>query len=154
MKNLVLLMHGHNRGRKLSDNGRVRVVMTSEALADRLDGNSMLVFSSPAPPAIETAKIFADRFGVEFDTRDALWSGRPGKVRDPSADFHDALGIILAHDDEADTLVLVTDDRYGKEFPYYLEREYLETTLPFVEKVPLGTALVVDCIANDLVCVD
>ncbi len=153
MKKLVIFRHGHDHGTResLSPSGRERVRETAEKLSPHFDGSSLLILSSTALRAVETAEIIAERFCASFESHDVLWSGGGGKCRGSFEDFAKVLEIINGHEKQADVVVLVTHYEYVEAFPAFFGRKCLDAKLPVVDAIPKGTALLINCETKEMV---
>ena len=145
MKKLVIVRHGdYDYEDRLSELGKQQISDLSEKLAGYVNGDTLLIFSSPALRASESAKIIAGRLGIEFEEHNVLWSGEDGKVSGWKKDFEVLMGIITSHPQQANVVVLVTHYEYVEDFPFWFGKNHLQINLP-CKVIPKGTAYVIDC---------
>lgn len=151
MKKLVVFRHGHDWCDELDDDGRRHVTDTAEKLAEHLNGDTLLIVSSTALRAIQTAEIVAKRFKVGFDRHDMLWSGSSGKVIRLYKAFEQIFHYIKDHPDQPDVVILVTHYEYVQDFPEYFGKQFLNMPFPREEAIPKGTAWLIDCETKKMV---
>ena len=141
MKRLIVVRHGEygdNGG--LNTNGQAQI----DALADRLhrliDRASVLILSSTAVRARESAKILAKAFGGGIiEDYEVLWS----ESRHPE-DLPAALALVKSRQDLADVIILVTHLEYTELLPAYFCRMVLDIHRPS-QSLRNGRAWVIDC---------
>lgn len=151
VRQLLIIRHGDYNGLdRLSPTGARQITDLSEKIAREVDGGSLLILSSSAPRASDSAKIIAERLRVPFEEHDVLWSGATGKVRGYDEDYARALEMILSHSNQADTVILVTHLEYTEDFPHFFGRKCLGVAFPMVE-INKGTAYLIDCVGKTIV---
>lgn len=145
MKHLIIVRHGqYGPGQQLNDRGRAQI----EALADRLksfmNGVKVMILTSTADRARESAEILGSAFGVGFEEHEILWS-----ESSYPEDLPGTLKLVRSRKDNADVLVLVTHYEYVEKFPSYFARNELGTPMSsgLIEK---GEAWVIDCFQKTL----
>lgn len=106
MKKLILVRHGSyvtdcdsDNFLNLSDWGRHEIASLAERLEGRVDSGSLLILSSPAPRAVQSAEILAAAFGVQFETNEALSDDSSGAR---------VCSFVRTRQAEADTIMLVS----------------------------------------------
>jgi len=140
MKYLILVRHGeYDRAYHLSSNGREQVVALAEKLKSFVNGSSVIIFTSIADRARESADILCSFFGVDYEKHEILWS-----ENDHPANFLGTLNLVRSNKDRADILILVTHIEYVEDFPSYFTENELGTKLRSTS-VGKGEALVIDC---------
>ncbi len=143
MQYLILVRHGdYGPDGRLTTSGREQMFRLSRLLKERIDSQSVLLFSSTAPRATDSVAWLAEALGVGFETM-PLWLADD----EHAFDFSRALAFIREHKSRADALIVVTHLPYVEQFPVYFGREELDVALPFMP-VDKGDALVIDCEAG------
>lgn len=147
MKKLIVVRHGDcdRRDDQLNDLGRDQISRLAGKLKPIIDGGTVLILSSTAARARESAEILAKSFGVTFEEHQILLSG--GGRRE---DLLGALALVRARMDLADVLILVTHMEYADRFPEYFAKEVLGVSISFPE-VERGEAVVIDCLPPTMI---
>lgn len=145
MKKLIIVRHGqYGINYHLDDNGRAQIKALTERLKLFVNGEKVLILTSPTDRARESAEIIDQAFTVGFEEHEILWSenGHP-------ADFPKTLELIRSREDQVGVIILVTHFEYVLGFPSYYAWEELNTSMcqQFVDK---GEAWVLDCIEKNL----
>lgn len=110
-----------------------------------MNGGRVVILTSIATRARESAEILGEIFGVEFEEHDVLWSGNRH-----SEDLPKALELVRSKKDDTDILVLVTHLEYVEEFPRYFGKNELgESSFP-LDGVRKGEAWDIDCEAKTI----
>lgn len=113
MNKLVITRHGpYGPDYCLNDRGRKQMRLLAEQLRPQIDGDKIVILSSTADRARQSAEILGEVLGATHQLHEVLWSEgsrlpNHGKV----------LELIRAHEGNAETLILVTHLEYGEEFP-------------------------------------
>jgi len=140
MKKLIVVRHGEY-GPTISLNNLERNQIGS--LTDRLhrlvDGASILLLSSTALRASESADILGKAFHVEVESHYFLWSANRYKV-----DFPAVLELVQSRQDMADVIILVTHLEYVEGFPAYFCERVLGIRC-YTHSIGKGQAVVIDC---------
>lgn len=140
MKKLVVVRHGqYGHDDHLNEVGRYWIKHLAKTLGVHLNGGSVLLLTSPADRARESAEIIGAHFGVELEEHDVLWS----EGIHPE-DFPSALKLVQSRQREVDTLILVTHLEYVRGFPSYFARQELRVEIK-CHPIEKGEAWVVDC---------
>lgn len=140
MKKLVLVRHGSYGGDDhLSSDGRRQIEVLAEKLKTFVNGDSVVILTSIADRARESAEILSSFFGVEYEQHEILWSGN-GHLED----FDGTLNLIRSNSSKGDILILVTHYEYVEYFPSYFAEKELDTKLRS-RLIGKGEAWVVDC---------
>ncbi len=141
MKLLILVRHGEyaeDTG-TLTAKGREQIGILTEKLKQIIGGIRVIIFTSPAPRAKESADILSHAFGG--GTPDAHYKLSPGEDNfDPAR----LLDLVRIYKDSAEVLILVTHVEYAEGFPKYYVREVLGEEITS-GGVFTGEACVVNC---------
>ena len=149
MEKLIVVRHGHYaRDDKLSDRGRAEMAALAEKLKLHLDGLAVVILTSTADLARQSAEILGDFFVVDVEAHEVLWS----EEIHPE-DFAGALKLVKSFEHMADVLVLVTHYEYVERFPAYFAREEWKVSRES-HLIGNGHAWVLDCSEKTLVLVD
>lgn len=140
MKKLILVRHGeYGWNNQLTDYGRQQIASLSEQLKPHVNGASLLILSSVAPRASESAEILGSAFGVGTEEHDVLWSENQHREDLPAA-----LELVRSKKDVAEVVMLVTHLEYVCDFPNYFGQHELGVSFQYQE-ISKGTAWVIDC---------
>lgn len=155
MKKLVVVRHGDyededNDDEKLSSLGEKQIAQLAEKLESHLNGFSVVILSSTALRARQSAEILVDKFGAAFEGLDLLWSGEGGKSFGTFMDFKKLLKMIEERKEQAEVYVLVTHYEYIEDFPMFFGKQRLGATLKS-EVIPKGTAWLIDCEKKEMI---
>ena len=105
MKILMIVRHGeYGNDDRLNEIGRRQIADLAEKLGGYTNGGSVLLLTSPADRAHESAEIIGFHFGVELEDHEVLWSDNRH-----SEDFPSALELIKSRQGDADILILVAN---------------------------------------------
>jgi phosphohistidine phosphatase SixA len=145
MKKLIVVRHGEYLNGRLSGHGQIQIEKLAEKLKALVVGESMLIFSSNAERARESAEIIGKAFDAQIEVCEELYSDEDHPVNLPWA-----LELVKSNMGKADVIVLVTHFEYVGEFPsYYVEKELgMKAHSWEIEK---GGAWFVDCAAKELI---
>lgn len=141
LKLLVVVRHGHyDDDYKLSQYGRERVRRLAEKLKSKINSNSILLLSSVAKRASQSADVISKVLGVPFEEHEILWA----ENRHPE-DIPGLLQFIKARKNEAEVMILVTHLEYACSFPFHFAHSELgmDTLPPSPEK---GEAFLINCL--------
>ncbi len=146
VKKLILVRHGHYDygDGNLTNKGFVQITGLAKKLFDVLNGSSILMLSSTAPRAVQSAEIISKELGVPFESHDVLWSGSSGKVAGTMRDFKQVLEMIIGHEHQADAVILVTHYEYVEDFPRFFGTKVFGHSLKSYV-IPVGTSWLIDC---------
>ncbi|MFA5188157.1 MAG: histidine phosphatase family protein [Patescibacteria group bacterium] len=139
MKTLIIVRHGDYYGPHLSDCGRNQMKALGEKLQAIINGSSVLLFTSIAGRAKESAEVLGTVLGIGFEEHEILWS-----ECDHREDLPGTLKLVRSRKDEADVLILVTHYEYVDEFPSYFAIQELGVQLRS-KLIGKGEACVLDC---------
>jgi phosphohistidine phosphatase SixA len=114
MKRLIIARHGDYAGLSLTSFGQQRVQELGEVLKGRINGGSVLILSSEATRARESAEILGNILGVGFEENPILGTDYDYRER-----MGDTLDLVLSKKDGADVVILVTHLEFTEEFPPY-----------------------------------
>ena len=135
MERLVLVRHGdYGPDGHLSDAGRQQIAGLAEILADKINGSSVLVLSSSAPRALDSAMIIAEKFGTTIESHDFLYD---------EWDSQKLVQLISTHTNQAETVVVVAHIEVER-FPEWFGETQLKVRLPKIA-VQKGAGLLIDC---------
>lgn len=151
MKKLFVVRHGtYGRDDRLNDLGQEEIQALGEKLEKFTEGETVLILSSTADRARQSAEILAKLLDVEsFEQHEVLWS----EASHPQ-DFPGALSLIRKYKDTADIIILVTHLEYAEGFSGYFGREELGVRLGYCPNVKKGEAVIIDCVAQTLTHVE
>jgi len=141
MNLLFVVRHGdYDRDRNLSSLGADSIHELSNQLRNFINGEKILILSSPAPRAFQSAKIISEKLGVPVEEHEILWSDS-----DHLPDLDGLLEIIKERKTEAEVIILVTHFEYVEIFPGYFARNELgiDNVCPPVPSK--GEACLIDC---------
>ncbi|MCX6812263.1 MAG: histidine phosphatase family protein [Candidatus Berkelbacteria bacterium] len=147
MKKLVIVRHGdycYSDGENvLSHAGEDQIRELIEKLvAENViinSGGELVILSSTARRAVDSAKIIAEALGVRCNFNEILWSesfrieNLPGALE------------LVRQLESADTVIMVTHYKYTKYFPQYFGQEYLGVNSFPMSVAGKGRAWVIDC---------
>ncbi len=146
MKKLIVVRHGQydNTGH-LSDAGHEQIRVLASKLKKLIDENmSIVVLTSPASRARESADIISNVLGVKTEESDVLLSEG---ILHPM-NLSRALEFVKSKD-KTDIIILVTHFDYVADFPKYFSEKELGIELLSIE-IGKGEAWVVDCLKRTL----
>lgn len=145
MKKLVLVRHGSYGGDDhLSSDGRRQIEALAKKLKTFVNGASIVILTSIADRARESAEILSSFFGVEHEQHEILWS-----ENSHPEDFNGTLELIRSNSNKGDILILVTHYEYVEYFPSYFAEKELGAAL-HPRLIGKGEAWVVDCAEKTL----
>lgn len=138
---LVIIRHGdYDSRRQLDETGRRDIEGLSAKLKERLNGASVLILSSTADRAWQSAEITSRVFSVPYEKHDVIWS-QDSHPPNPKA----LLELIRSRENDAKVIMLMTHLEYSEDFPGYFAKNYLGgAQLPF-HAISKGEALIIDC---------
>ena len=122
MKRLIIVRHGNcNEDGYLDDNGRRQMDYISRRLKSKFTDNPrVVILTSTADRAKESAEILGKIFEVEIEPHEVLWSDRERRT-----DLSNLLYLVRSKKDIADVIILVTHLEYTEEFPYHFGKNEL-----------------------------
>lgn len=137
MKVLVVARHGDAGEKHLSEMGKTQIRELAERLKKLFNGHSVLILSSPAPRALESAKILGEMLESEsVEAHDIFAYG-------PCSGEYD---MILGIRDRADAVVVVTHLESTGYLPHLFSKNQAWGKLVPREKGrPPAGATVLDC---------
>ena len=142
MKLLVVVRHGaYDDDLNLNHRGKDQIQGLSEKLKDFVNGNKILLLSSPAPRASQSAQIISEKLGVPVEEHAILWSDS-----DHWENFDGLLKIVKKRKSEAEVIILVTHLEYVEGFPNHFARNELDMDTDYPPVPSKGEACLVDCI--------
>lgn len=145
MKQLIVVRHGEcGQDNRLNYRGYAQMVALAGKLKPFINGESVLIITSPTDRTRESARILGTAFGSEIEEYEVLWS-----ENSHPEDFPGALELVRSQRDKADVLILVTHYEYTEGFPEFFAKEELEVKL-HAREIKKGEALVIDCLQNTL----
>lgn len=146
MRLLIVVRHGnYDDEYNLSPKGREQMQKLAESLQSLTNGNKVLLLSSTAKRASQSAEVISQMLSVSFEEHEILWSENCHPENKPSL-----LEFVRARKQEAEIVILITHLEYADSFPAYFAREELKINLgntwpPEPEK---GQACLIDCISK------
>ncbi|MFC1594974.1 histidine phosphatase family protein [Patescibacteria group bacterium] len=127
MKKLIVVRHGqYSINDHLSDHGRSQMAILADNIKSLVNNESVLILSSTADRARESAEILGERLVAnieEFKILCAEDSYRENLQR--------VLELVLSRQDKANVLILVTHYGYVGDFPKYYGDEELKVQLEY-----------------------
>lgn len=138
MKKLIVIRHGdYDFDLRLNEVGRAQVLGLARSILAHAEG-SILILSSVALRALESAEIIQSVVGGQIEEHKVLWS-----ERGHPEDFPSALKLVRERMESAGTIILVTHLEYAHDFPSYFLSEELNRShgTIIVEK---GEGVVID----------
>ncbi|MFA5157745.1 MAG: hypothetical protein WC451_00945 [Patescibacteria group bacterium] len=145
MEKLIVARHGSYGGDHLNSRGVEEINRLSQGLQQVIGGGSVVILSSTAARAVESAKIMSEILGVPFSSHEILWSDDRHRENLPAA-----LRLVQSRENEADVVVLVTHFEYAEQLPTFFGKEVLGEEIP-EQEISKGQARVVDCVAKTCV---
>ena len=146
MKKLIIARHGeYDLGNgKLNSEGIKSITALSEEILLLAKNQKVVILSSTAFRALDSAEIIGEKLGISFEKEKVLWSDS-----DHYEDFEAALNLIRSYFEKVDILILVTHFEYVDLFPYYFARKQLNTQ---IKSYPInkGSAWCIDCIKKTI----
>ncbi len=149
MKKLILVRHGkYGSDDKLNASGRKQMDNLSETLKSIINGESVIILTSTAPRASESAEIISKSLNVPFEEHEILWSdnGHP-------EDIPKVLELVKFHKEKSDILILVTHLEYMDRFPTHFASKELGVAINF-QRSEKGCAFVIDCAEKTMSKID
>lgn len=141
MKKLIIARHGaYGDDLNLSPFGQQQMMSLAKQIKGHINGDRVVILSSTAPRAQQSAEILAQHLGVIHQLHDLLWSDS-----DHPHDHHEALKLVRTHKDSVDVIVLVTHLEYGEEFPQFFSNRELNGTRMDGNGIGKGQAWIIDC---------
>lgn len=119
MQRLIIVRHGDYGGRSLTAFGREDIAKLGERLKSTINGGRILILTSTAIRARESAEILSQILGVEIEENEILGS------EDYMEDMEATLGLVRSKKEAADVLILVTHMEFVEEFPSLFGKEEL-----------------------------
>lgn len=148
MNKLIIVRHGeYGPDDRLNSRGRAHIEKLSNNLKQLIGDETVLILSSIAVRAVESAEIIAAALGVEFEKFELLWS----ESMHPE-DFPGAYKLIQERKEGADVLIVVTHLEYANYFPSHFARMEWgsEKYIDIEDDVEKGEAVIIDCIKQTL----
>lgn len=140
MKRLVVVRHGeYGSGDHLNEEGRAQMNALAEKLKPLFSGCSVLVLTSTANRARESAEILTAAFSAACEAHEILLSESSHQE-----DLPGVYELVRSRQDLADVVMLVTHLEYARDFPSYFGEKQLETHWHQGE-LEKGEAKVIDC---------
>lgn len=139
MKYLIVARHGqYGNDDRLDNVGRNQVSDLAKEIKNLQGMSRVIILSSTAARAFESAEILAKQLDAPLETHEIL-----------NTDISDydpigVLGLVRSKRNGTDTIVLVTHLEYVEYLPKYFAREELQVELPS-HIIGYGKAWVIDC---------
>ena len=121
MKKLFVIRHGdYNDSLRLSELGKEQMTQVSEKILTRLNGHSMLMLSSTAPRAIDSANAISKVLLIDYEEHEMLWD-------DDShwGNLNESIKLINSKKNLADAILVVTHFDFTEELPEHYAKEVL-----------------------------
>ena len=140
MRRLIIVRHGRYRtDGSLSLFGRESIRELVCRLESLVDEGPILVLSSSAKRAYESANILAEALEADFESSDVLWSEQYRPARPDTV-----LSMILSRADDYETVIVVTHLEYVQTLPTHFSKRVLACELR-LDHLRRGGACVIDC---------
>ncbi len=139
MKKLIVIRHGdYNDAHRLSELGKKQMTQIGEKIMTRLNGHSMLMLSSTAPRAIDSANAVGKVLQINHEEHEILWDDNSHW-----GSLADSIKLIDSKKGLADVVVVVTHLEFTEEIPDHFANEVLNTS-SFIHTVGKGEAWEID----------
>jgi phosphohistidine phosphatase SixA len=146
MKKLVIARHGsYGHDDCLDDFGKKQIRLLAEELKKLINGDKVVILSSTAERARQSAEILAEVLVVEHQLHELLWSDC-----DHPHSHQKALELVRSHKEGADIIILVTHLEYGEGFPSHFGQHELEGTSLNGFGIQKCQAWIIDCQAKKM----
>ena len=140
MKKLIVARHGsYGEDMRISSAGREQMVKLAETLKKHIDGCKVVMLSSSAPRAADSAEVLAGLINVPFKEYEVLWSDNRHRRNDQAV-----LDLIESKKGDADVVIIVTHIEYTDSFPSFYARKVLNAQI-FSYGIGKGEAQILDC---------
>lgn len=146
MNKLIIARHGSydTRNLRLNELGRKQILALSEKLENHVNGEPVIILSSTADRAIESAEILSEELGIEMESHDILWSDL---YRDE--DYEGTYSLIKEKGDGVGVMIIVTHLEYTQALPRFFSRKEFgedgDNSLYGRNFLDKGQACVIDC---------
>jgi len=148
MKRLIIVRHGtYGPDKQLNEKGRREIFFLGGKLQTLLQGMRVVILSSDAPRAKESADILGEHLGVGVTVDPILYSNNEeGRWTDVPRAF----GLISQHGRDADAVIVVTHAEYSDALPdeFMWEQYGMMLGSKILQK---GEACLIDCETKKLV---
>ncbi len=146
MRKLILIRHGnYDSNRHLNPEGRQQIFEVIKKLKIFIRDKSLIVLTSTADRAIESAQIITSFFDCELLTFDLL------HIEDDNCsglDVQEIINLIHLYDQEKEIIILVTHHPCLREFCQHFSTLELNTSL--TTKTPgFGEVMIIDCVKKE-----
>ena len=139
MQRLILVRHGEHYHTSLNNRGRAHIARLGEALKPTINGGRILILTSTATRARESAEILGQILGVEIGQNEILGDGNY------SEDMKEELDLICSNKESADVLILVTHLEQVTALPWIFGKEELRVNDFPCKMINKGEAWDIDC---------
>lgn len=144
MKKLILVRHGeYDKQKQLSLAGKQQIRDLCVRLQPHIAGHSVIILSSTAPRAIQSAHVMAEILSAPVEPYPILWVDNFH-----SSNMEGVAALVEYNGHRADVVILMTHLEYVESFPSYYGLHAKMTYFPVVYDPEYGTGRIVDCIAN------
>ena len=141
MRHLVIVRHGdYGPDRRISHSGRAQMLALAQHLKQLVNSGSVVILSSTAPRAADSAAILGEALRVEVELHDILWSDNSHPE-----DISGAFELVRSCSSRADVVVLVTHLEYTRDLSRHFAEKEWGVSLPLSE-IKKGQARVLDCV--------
>lgn len=148
MKKLVLARHGdYGDDYCLNELGKKQMRLLAEELKKHTNCDKVVILSSTADRARQSAEVLSEVLGVEHQLHELLWSDCNHRE-----DYKKALELIRAHKEGAEIIIIVTHLEYVEGFPNHFGQHELEGTRLSGYGIKKGQAWVIDCQTKKMDC--
>lgn len=142
MKNFIVARLGnYDENLNLSPAGEKQMRQLSQVLKHSLNENPILLLSSSAPRAVQSATVLGNEMGVSFESFDELWSDN-AHIEDTER----AIKLILERANGFENVVVMTHLEYSGSLPSVFARKEMGVSEFYsLGSVPKGSAWYVNC---------
>ncbi len=143
MNYLAVLRHAsYGPDGRINDTGRVQMATVGSKLKRLRDNSaaSLVLLSSTAPRALDSADILASILQVDVHAHEVLWSDSK------HAQHNEHALTIVQSEVEYDIVVMVTHLEYCVEFPDYFSSRVLGRNVSTLGRSTYGSTQVIDCV--------
>lgn len=143
LRTLILIRHGEydKKTMGLNKTGKAQIKDLCSKLMPIINNGDVVILSSTAKRAIESADIFKEITGINYGQHELLWSDEPSRI----ADYPAALKLIQKYADKAKTIIIFTHLEYVENFMTFFTKSQLDGTNIKSHVIPKGTAWVLNC---------
>lgn len=144
MRYLTFVRHGdYKQSGSLTKSGREKIIDLSQRLKDKIAVESVLIVTSDAIRALETAEILSLNLQISIQVSNIFFSNN----RFNQTDIFPVLNKIIDLSKSVDMLIIVTHDEIARLLPSAYGTRILSVKFP-IQSLSTGDALMIDCKLN------